>query len=94
MDNVDSARPRRSTYTTDIVPYKLENFKNNEGSYCKKAKKIKNSIRNIKNSDTPTLKIATNGLEVFVNAPWASLCEIDVFSNINLRLLLMHKYFN
>ena len=49
------------------------------------------SNRDIKNRDAPTLKLATNRLEVFVNAPWASFCAMDFSSNIKLRLLLMHK---
>ena len=39
VETVDSERPRRSTYTTDIVLCKLLNIKNHEGSYDKKAKK-------------------------------------------------------
>ena len=68
--------------------------KNHEGSYDKEAKKSKNSNRNIKNRDAPTLKLATKVLKVFVNAHWASFCAMDVSSNIKLRLLLMLKYCN
>ena len=77
-----------------IVPCKILKVKNHEGSYTKKEKNPKKSNMNIKNRDAPTFKIATNGLEVFVNAPWASFCAMDVSSNIKLRLLLMHKYCN
>ena len=63
-----------------------------KGATIERQKKSKKSNRNIKNRDAPTLKRATNGLEVFVNAPWAYFCAMDVSSNINLRLLLMHKY--
>ena len=75
-------------------PYKLHKIKKYEGSYDKSQKNQKKSSRNIKNSDAPNLKLTTNGIEVFVNAHWASLCEIDVLLNINLMLLLMHKYCN
>ena len=94
VENVDSGIPRRSICTPAIVSYTLLKAKNHEGSYDMKAKKSKHSNRNIKNRDAPTLKLATNGLEVLVNAPWDSLCAIDVSSNIKLRLLLMHKYYN
>ena len=66
--------------------------KSMKGAMIERQKKKLNMI--IKNIDAPTLKLATNGLEVFVNAPWASFCAMDVLSNINLRLLLMHKYCN
>ena len=65
-----------------------------KGATIERQKNSKKSNRNIKNRDVPTLKLATNGLEVFVNAPWASFCAMDVSSNIKLRLLLMHKYCN
>ena len=91
---MDSGSPRRSTCTQSIVACTLLKVKKHEGSYDGKAKKIKKSNRNIKNRDAPTLKLATNGLEVFVNAPWASFSAMDVSSNIKLRLLLMHKYCN
>ena len=63
-DTVDSGRPRRTTCTPPIVACTLLKVKKHEGSYDRKAKKIKKSNRNIKNRDTPTLKLATNGLEV------------------------------
>ena len=93
-DTVDYGRPRRSTCTTSIVACTLLKVKKHEGSYDRKAKKFKKSNSNIKNRDAPTLKLATNGIEVFVNAPWASFCEMDVSSELKLRLLLMHKYCN
>ena len=93
-DTVDSGRPRRTTRTPFIVACTILKVKKHEGSYDRKAKKSKKSNRNIKNRDAPTLKLATNGLEVFVNAPWASFCEMYVSSNIKLRLLLIHKYCN
>ena len=65
-----------------------------KGATIERQKNSKKSNRNIKNRDAPTLKLATNGLEVFVNAPWASFCAMDVSSNITLRLLLIHKYCN
>ena len=77
-----------------IVACTLLKVKKHEGSYDKKAKKIKKLNRNIKNRDAPTLKLATNGLEVFVNEPWASFCAMYVSSNIHLRMLLIHKYCN
>ena len=79
---VDSGRPRRTICTPYIVFCTLFKVKKHEGSYDRKAKKSKKSNRNIKNRDAPTLKIATNGLEVFVNAPWASFCAMDVLLNI------------
>ena len=91
---VDSGRPRRSTCTPSIVACTLLKVKKHEGSYDRKAKNSKKSNRTINNRDAPTLKLATSGLEIFVNAPWASFCAMDVLSNINLRLLLMHKYCN
>ena len=91
VDTVDYGKPRRSTFTPDLVPCKLQKIKNHEGSYGKKAKRSKMSSRNIKNSDEPPLKLATNGLEVFVNTPWASLFAMDVSLNIKLKLLLMHN---
>ena len=94
VDTVDSGRMRRSTCTPAIVPCTLLKFRDHEGGYDREAKKIKKSNRNIKNRDAPTLKVATNGLEVFVNEPWSSFCAMDVFPNIKLRLLLMHKYCN
>ena len=78
VDTVDYGRPGRSACTPAIVPFTLLKLKNIEESYERKAKKIKNSNRNIKNRDAPTLKVATNGLEVFVNVPWASFCAMDV----------------
>ena len=92
--NVDYGRPRRSACTPSIVTCTLLKVKNHEGSYNRKAKNLKKSNRNIKNRDAPTLKLATNGLEVFVNAPWASFCALYVSSTIKLRLLLMHKHCN
>ena len=68
--------------------------KSMKGATIERRKKFKKSNRNIKNRDAPTLKLATNGLEVFVNSPWASFCAMYFLSNINLRLLLMHKYCN
>ena len=59
-----------------------------------KRQKIKKSSRNIKNRDVPTLELVTNGLEVFVKAPWASFYATDVLLNIKLRLLLLHKYYH
>ena len=91
-DTEDYGRPRRSTCTPSIIACTLLKVKKHEESYDRKFKKPKNSNRNIKNRDAPTLKLATNGLKVFVNAPWDSSCAMDVSSNINLRLLLMHKY--
>ena len=93
VETVDSGRLRRSTCTPSIVPCKLQKVKQHEDRY-KKGKKNKKSNRNIKNRYEPTLKLTTNGLEVFVNAPWDSFCEIDVSSNIQLRLLLTNKYCN
>ena len=93
-DTVGSGRPRRSTLTPSIVAYTLLKVKKHEGSYDRKAKKLKKSNRNTKNRDAPTLKHATNGLEFFVNAPWASFCAMDFSSNIKFRLLIMHKYCN
>ena len=90
-DTVDSGRPRSSTCTPSIVACTLPKVKNHEGSYDRQAKKSKKSNRNIKNRDAPTLKLVTNGLDVFVNTPWASFCAMYVSSNIKLRLLLMHK---
>ena len=66
---MDSGRPRRSTCTPAIVPCALKKVNNHEGSSDRKAKNSKKLNRNIKNSDAPTLKLATNGLDVFVNAP-------------------------
>ena len=60
-----------STCTLSIVPCELHKVKMHEGSYDKKSKKIKKSSKNIKNNDAPTLKLAINGLEVFVNSPWS-----------------------
>ena len=91
---MDSGRPRRSTFTPSIVACTILKFKNHEGSYDRKAKNPKQSKRNIKNRDAPTLKLETNGLEVFVNAPWGSFFAMDVSPNIKLRLVLMHKYCN
>ena len=65
-----------------------------KGAMKKRQKTSKTFNRNYKNRDAPALKLATNGLEVFVNGPWAYLCEMDVLPNISLRLLLMHKYCN
>ena len=78
VDTVDYGIPSRSTYTPAIVPYKFQKVKNHEGIYNKKAKNPKTSSKNIKNSNAPTLKLATNGPEVFVNPPWASFCEMYV----------------
>ena len=91
VDNVDSGRSRRSTCTPAVVDCTLLKVKNHEGSYDRKSKNFKKSNRNIKNRDAPTLKHSTNGLEVFVNALWASFYAMDVLSKKNLRLLLMHK---
>ena len=71
-----------------------EGQKSMKGATIERQKNPKKSNRNIKNRDAPTLKLETNGLEVFVNTPWASFCAMDVSSNIKLRLLLMHKYCN
>ena len=65
-----------------------------KGDTIERQKKSKQSNMNIKTRDALTLKPAANGLEVFVNAPWASLCAMYVLLNIKLRLLLMHKYCN
>ena len=78
--NVDSGRPRRSTCTPSIVACTLLKVKKQKGSYDRKAKKFKKSNRNIKDRDAPTLKLATNELEVFVNSPWASFYAMDVSS--------------
>ena len=80
------------TYTPYIVACALLKVKKHEVTTIKRQKKSKKSNRNIKNRDAPILKLATNGLEVFVNAFWASFYAMDVSSNIKLRLLLMHKY--
>ena len=63
VDTVDYGGPNRSTCTPDIVLCKIQKVKNHEGGYDKKAKNSKKSIRNIKNSDAPTLKLATNGID-------------------------------
>ena len=63
VDTVYSRRQSRSTCTLAIVLCTLLKVKNYEGSYDRKAKKSKKSNRNIKTRDTPTLKLATNGLE-------------------------------
>ena len=65
-----------------------------KGDTIERQKNSKKSNRNIKNRYAPTLKLETNGIEVFVNASWASLCTMDVLLNIKLRMLLMHKYCN
>ena len=65
-----------------------------KGATIERQKNSKKSNRNIKNRDAPTLKLATNGIEVFVNATWTSFCAMTVSSNIKSRLLLMHKYSN
>ena len=49
-----------------------------KGATIERQKNPKKSNRNIKNRDAPTLKLATNGLEVFKNAPWAYFCAMDV----------------
>ena len=41
VDTVDSGRMRRSTFTPDIVPFKLLKVKNHEGTYEKKGQKSK-----------------------------------------------------
>ena len=82
VDTVDYGMPSRSTCTPAIFPFTLLKVKKHESSYDRKAKKSKKSNRNIKNRDAPTLKLATNGLEVFVNAPWASFCAMYVSLNI------------
>ena len=69
LENVDYGSPRRSTCNRAIVACTLMKVKKQEGSYDRKAKKSKNSNSNIKKRDAPTLKLATNGLEVYVNAP-------------------------
>ena len=94
MDDVDYGRSIGSTCTPSIVACTLIKVKKHEGSYNRKAKKIKTSSRNIKNRVVRTLKLSTNGLEVFLNAPCASFCAMDVLSKINLRLLIMHTYCN
>ena len=63
-ETVDYGRPRGSAATPYIVACTLLKVKNHEGSYNRKAKKFKKSNRNIKKRDAPTLKLATNGLEV------------------------------
>ena len=68
VETVDYGRPRSSTCTPAIIPCTLLNIKKYEGSYNRKAKKSKNSNRDIKNRDAPTLKLATNGIDVFINA--------------------------
>ena len=86
VDTVDCGIPRSSTFTPAISPCELQKVKKHEGSYNKMTKNSKKSSRNIKNRDARTLKLATNGLEVFVNATWASFCEMDVSFNTKLRL--------
>ena len=66
VNTVYYGSPRRSTCTADIVYCTLLKVKKNEGSYDRKAKNSKKSNMNIKNRDAPSLKITTNGLEVFV----------------------------
>ena len=68
VDTVDSGGLKRSTCTPDIVPCGIQKVKKHKGGYGKKAKKSKTSSRNIKNSDAPTLKLVTSGLEFFANA--------------------------
>ena len=68
VNNMDSGRLKRSTCTPDIVPCGIQKVKKHKGGYGKKAKKSKTSSRNIKNSDAPTLKLVTSGLEFFANA--------------------------
>ena len=63
-DTVDYGGPRSTTCTPSIVACTLIKVKKHEGSYDKKAKNSKKSNRNTKNRDAPTLKLATNGLEV------------------------------
>ena len=41
VDTLDYGKPRRSTFTPDLVPCKLQKIKNHEGSYDKKAKRSK-----------------------------------------------------
>ena len=65
-----------------------------EGQKDRKAKKFKKVKQEYQKQRKPTLKLATNGLAVFVNTPWASSCEMDILSNIKLRMLIMHKYCN
>ena len=68
VDNVDYMSPRRSICTPDIVHCDLQKVKKQKGGYEKK-QQIKKSSRNIKNSNAPNLKLAANGVEVFLNAP-------------------------
>ena len=79
MDTVYYWRLKSSTCTPDIFTCTLLKFKKHKGSYNRKAKKFKTSNRNIKNRDAPILKLATNGIEVFVNTPWASFCANGCF---------------
>ena len=65
-----------------------------KGATIERQKNSKNSGRNIKTRDALTLKLATNGLEVFANSHWDSFVAMDVSSTKHLRLLLMHKYCN
>ena len=65
-----------------------------KGAMKKRQKTSKTFNRNYKNRDAPALKLVNNELEVFVNAYWASLCEMYVPLNIKLSILLMNKYCN
>ena len=91
---MDFVIPRRSTFIPSIVACTILKVENYEGSYDRKAKKFKKVKQEYQKQRCANFKIATNGLEVFVNAPWASFCAMDVSSNIKLRLLLMHNYCN
>ena len=94
VDNVDSGSPRRSTCTPAIVACTLMKVKKYEGGYNRKAKEFKKVNQEYQKQVCANFKLETNGIEVFVNAPWASLCAMDVSSNIKLRVLLMHTYYN
>ena len=77
---MDSVNLRRSTCTPDIFPCTLQKVKIMKVPTIERQK---NSNRNIKNRDAPTLKLATNGLEVFENVPWDYFYAMDFSSNIS-----------
>ena len=66
----------------------------NEGSYDRKAKKIKKSNRNIKKQRCANFKTCNQWTRSFCKCTLGLFLCNGCLSNIKLRLLLMHKYCN
>ena len=94
VETVDYWKSRRSTWTPYIFACTLLKVKNHKGSYDRKAKKFKKVKQEYKKQRFTNFKTCNQWTRIFCKCTLGLFLCNDFFSNINSRMLLMHKYCN